>query len=165
MRKIIIGIISIVFIILLISKLNHEDEEIRVRIISNGNKASDLKDKKIAKDLTICYLNIIYHAEYDKFKNNIEETYDDLENMLLEEGISANVSFSYHTLYNKTYNNNAIKNDSKLTLYVILGKGEGENWWGSVYPKFLSISSEEEIKYESLIMKVLGIKENCDDSN
>lgn len=158
MRRIIIVIISVICFILFISKCNKNDEEIRVRIISNGNSEIDLKNKKIAKNITICYLNLIFNEEYDKFKSNIEKTYKDLEGILLDEGIKSNISFSNHTLYNKTYNNTAIKNEKKLTLYIVLGSGKGENWWGSIYPKFLSISSEEEYKYESLILKALKIK-------
>lgn len=158
MRKIIIVIIAVICIILFISKSNNNDEEIRVRIISNGNNDIDLKNKKTAKNITICYLNMIYSDEYDTFKSNIEKTYKELENVLLEEGIKSSVSFSNHTLYNKTYNNTAIKNEEKLTLYIVLGSGKGENWWGSIYPKFLSVSSEEEYKYESLILKALKIK-------
>lgn len=66
------------------------------------------------------------------------------------------VSLSNHTLYNKTYNNSAVKNTSELTFYVVLGRGEGSNWWGTVYPEFLLVSSSEEVHYESLILSIFN---------
>ena len=80
---------------------------------------------------------------------------DDFE-IMLEKVLSTDctISFDKHTLYNKTYNNSAIKNETTLVLLVVIGSGGGSNWWGTVYPEFLDISSSEEVKYESLIVNL-----------
>ena len=67
---------------------------------------------------------------------------------------SVEVQFENHTLYNKTYNNNAVKNTNEMALYVIIGEGKGDNWWGTVYPEFLEVNGSEEVKYESLILSI-----------
>ncbi|UKI50440.1 MAG: hypothetical protein L6U99_03150 [Clostridium sp.] len=36
----------------------------------------------------------------------------------------------------KTYNDTAILNEKCYCLYVVINKGMGDNWWGSVFPKF-----------------------------
>ena len=40
-----------------------------------------------------------------------------------------------------------------MTLYVIIGEGKGSNWWGTVYPEFLTVNGSEEVKYEKSNIK------------
>lgn len=154
MRKIIIAILAIACLIGLATKGNKE-EEIRVRIIPNSDSSGDLEEKERVKEVVLCYLNTIYDSAYDKCMENIRSTYQDLQNCLSELKYKASVSFDKHTLYNKTYNDSAIKNTEAYTLYVVLGDGAGDNWWGSIYPKFLNVSGDTEIKYESLFVNVV----------
>ncbi|MDE7105897.1 MAG: stage II sporulation protein R [Anaeroplasmataceae bacterium] len=154
MRKILIVGIIILFVVMLFTK-SQEEKEIRVRIIPNSDEVADLKVKEKAKDITICYLKEAYDEDYEIYLNNIKNTMSSFENVIEKElKKSVEVEFGNHTLYNKTYNNSAVKNTSKLTLYVVIGKGEGSNWWGTVYPEFLSVSSSEEVQYESLILSI-----------
>lgn len=154
MRKILIAILVIACLIGLFTKGN-EEEEIRVRIIPSGDSIKDLEEKEEVKEVVLCYLNKVYDPSYDECMKNIRSTYTDLEDCLDELKYDASVSFDKHTLYNKTYNDNAIKNTEEYTLYVVLGDGVGDNWWGSIYPKFLSVSGDTEIKYESLFVNVV----------
>ena len=55
---------------------------------------------------------------------------------------------------NKTYNNNVIENSNELTLYIEIGTGKGSNWWGTVYPEFLIVSSSEVMEYESIFVNI-----------
>ena len=64
------------------------------------------------------------------------------------------ITFDNHTLYNKTYNNNVIKNSNELTLYIEIGNGKGSNWWGTVYPDFLLVNSSEVMEYESIFVNI-----------
>ena len=156
MRKIIIVILIIAFIGVFFLNQN-EEKEIRVRIIPNSNSAYDLKVKEEAKAITICYLNEARSDNYYIYINNINKTLKKFENALekeLKENVS--VELSNHTLYNKTYNNNAVENTSQMTLYVVIGNGEGSNWWGTIYPEFLEVNSSDEIKYESLILSIFN---------
>lgn len=153
MRRIIIIFLAIFCFFII---LNHkETKEIRVRIIPNSDSRIDLDVKNQAKDITICYLKEAYSENYDIFLDNIEKTKREF-NILLEKELNrtVEVSLGNHTLYNKTYNNSAVKNTSQMVLYIIIGNGNGSNWWGTVYPEFLEVSSSEEIKYESLIVRI-----------
>lgn len=154
MRKIIIAGLIILCVILLFTR-SQEEKEIRVRIIPNSDEASDLKVKEIAKNITVCYLKEAYDDNYNSYLNNIKETIPYFESALekeLKENVE--VQLGNHTLYNKTYNNSAVKNTSEMTLYVVIGEGKGSNWWGTVYPEFLEVNSSEEVKYESLILSI-----------
>lgn len=145
----------LLFAIFIFSFINNEfkEKEIRVRIIPNSNETSDLIVKEKAKDYVVFYLKEAFNSDYNIFIDNINKTKNQFE-ILLEKVLATDctINFGNHTLYNKTYNNSAIKNEDALVLYVIIGKGKGSNWWGTVYPNFLEISSSEEIKYESLIV-------------
>ena len=160
MRKLLLLVILVLFVVALINKNN--DEEIRVRIIPNSNSDVDLKIKEECKGIVAEYLYYIYNRDYKACIENINSTINELERILEIRFIEVDVSFSKHTLYNKAYNNNAVKNENHYTLYIILGDGNGDNWWGTVYPDLLQISSEDEIKYESLLVNVINkIKENA----
>lgn len=154
MRKILIAGIIILCVVMVFFRVQ-EKKEIRVRIIPNSDEVSDLKVKEEAKNITICYLKKAYDENYNSYLDNLKKTISSFE-MALEKELKENVEVQLgnHTLYNKTYNNNAVKNTSEMTLYVIIGEGKGSNWWGTVYPEFLEVSSSEEVKYESLILSI-----------
>lgn len=156
MRKLALVVIFIVFIISVFFNMSKE-KEIRVRIIPNSNNISDLEEKDEVKDIIICYLNNIYDEDYDIYFNNISATYKELENVLNDKYNNISISFDKHTLYNKAYNDIEVKNEEAYTLYVVIGSGSGNNWWSSIYPKFLVIGGDEVIKYESLLYNVFKI--------
>ncbi len=153
MRKLLL--ILLIFVSFVIVLKNKDSKEIRVRIIPNSDSKKDLDVKEKVKNITICYLKNAYNENYNTFIDNIEKTKDDFI-ILLENNLNEKIKldFSNHTLYNKTYNNSAVKNTNQKVLYIIIGNGNGSNWWGTVYPEFLEISSSEEIKYESLIVRI-----------
>lgn len=153
MRKFILIIIALLFIISLIN-IHDGKEEIRVRIIPNSNSGVDLSLKEKAKSITCCYLNKVYDSNYNECINNIKMTMDEFEDVLTKEIGKITISFDKHTLYNKTYNDNAVKNEKYYTLYIVIGDGKGSNWWGTIYPNLLEISSSDEIKYESLFVNL-----------
>ena len=156
MRKILIVGIIIAFVWVLFLNMN-EEKEIRVRVIPNSDTALDLQDKEKAKAMTICYMRQAYDESYSVYLDNLNKTIpafkDAIENELKK---NVEIHLGNHTLYNKTYNNNAVKNTNEMTLYVVIGEGKGDNWWGTVYPEFLEVSSSEEIKYESLILSIFN---------
>ncbi len=154
MRKILIGILILVCVVVLFHHSQKEDE-IRVRIIPNTDMQKDLAIKEDAKDITVCYLKEAYSKDYHEYLDNIKNTMGDFAVLLEKElGQSVKIDLGNHTLYNKTYNNSAIENTNEMTLYIILGAGKGSNWWGTVYPEFLEVSSSEEVRYESLILSI-----------
>lgn len=154
MRKIILVIIVVLAIITFLAR-EDEEKEIRVRIIPNSQSQSDLEVKNQIKGIVLSYLDIVYDSNYNECYANIKNTYKDLEYTLNNEFDDIDVSFEKHTLYNKTYNDNAVKNTEAYTLYVVIGQGKGSNWWGSVYPKFLSVEGDTEISYESLLVNII----------
>lgn len=154
MRKfLIVGLILLCAIMVFMK--TQEKKEIRVRVIPNSNTKEDLEIKETAKTITICYLKEAYNQEYSVYLSNLKSTISTFEAALKKElNQKVEVQLGNHTLYNKTYNNSAVKNTNEMTLYIILGEGKGDNWWGTVYPEFLEVNSSEEVKYESLILSI-----------
>lgn len=154
MRRFFLFVLVVFFIFSLLNKKS-ENEEIRVRVIPNSNEKSDLIIKKEVVQYVVFYLKNAYDEEYKIYEENINATKKQFEYFLEEViNIDCTITFDKHTLYNKTYNNSAVKNEETMTLLVVIGEGAGDNWWGTVYPEFLDISSDEEIKYESLIIRM-----------
>ena len=157
MRKTTFIILVIVCIIIMINNIGDDNKEIRVRIIPNSNGEKDLYEKQIVKNVVICYLKEAYDENYNYYIDNINSKLQYLENVIAE-NIDQNViiNFGNHTLYNKTYNSSVVKNTIELTLLVTIGKGQGDNWWGTVYPDFLLVNGQEVMKYESLFIKLFN---------
>lgn len=154
MRKfLIVGLVLLCAVMVFMR--TQEKKEIRVRVIPNGDTVEDLKIKEKAKNITICYLKKAYDPEYSIYLSNLKSTTSSFQAILKKElNQKVEVQLGNHTLYNKTYNNTAVKNTNEMTLYVVLGEGKGDNWWGTVYPEFLEVNSSEEVKYESLILSI-----------
>lgn len=158
MRKLLLIPIAVIFIFVILNQ--KENNDIRVRIIPNSNSINDLKVKEEVKGLVGEYLKAIYDKDYEVCKKNIESSIDELKIILNKHYNDVDVSFDKHTLYNKTYNDNAIKNENTYTLYIEIGDARGDNWWGTIYPNLLEISSSNEYQYESLFVNLINkIKE------
>lgn len=154
MKKIFI-VLFLVIISITIYINNSNSEEIRLRIIPNSNEPSDILVKEEVKNAVIYYLESIYVDDYHKYVEKINESMAFLESIIEANYVSCSMDFSKHTLYNKEYNGSAIKNKSTLTLVITLGEGNGSNWWGSIYPEYLGISSSDVVRYESLFANLI----------
>lgn len=157
MRKILFILIIIVCVVVMINNIGDNNKEIRVRIVPNSNEVDDLQEKQIVKDITICYLKEAYDEDYNIYINNIEKGKVKLKEVIVE-NIKEDVliNFGNHTLYNKTYNNMVVENSTELTLLITIGRGLGDNWWGTVYPEFLSVNSGDVLKYESVFVELFN---------
>ena len=157
MRKILFILIIIVCVVVMINNIGDNNKEIRVRIVPNSNEVDDLQEKQIVKDITICYLKEAYDEDYNIYINNIEKGKVKLKEVIVE-NIKEDVliNFGNHTLYNKTYNNMVVENSTELTLLITIGRGLGDNWWGTVYPEFLSVNSSDVLEYESVFVELFN---------
>ena len=96
--------------------------------------------------------HLVTFVDHDDVVNNLYY----FDTMSLIKKYKADILISNRFLWyeNNTYVDNAIKDEEAYTLYIILGEGKGSNWWGTIYPEFLGISSEEEIKYKSFFYEL-----------
>ncbi len=152
MKKTVIVIIILIFLVAFFLK-EPASKEIRTRIIPNSNSEIDLKEKEEVKEIVIKFLKENYNKDKEKYINNINKNVSKLKNETKKINENVKVELVNHNFYNKTYNGNSVKNEKVLTLLVTINEGKGDNWWGSIYPEFLEVKSDEVIEYESYILK------------
>lgn len=124
--------------------LNKNDDEIRIRVISNSNSESDLK----YKDEVVSYLKEEVLNDIQLTDHYLENNYKTIEQILNKEFDDISVSYEYHTFKNKTYNDIALENKEFKTLLIYIGHGEGSNWWGSIFDNSLQYESTDEVIYK-----------------
>ena len=147
MKKI---IILLILILLLIFTFNDkETSQIRVRIIPKDNSLESLEIKEEVKEITINFLKENYNDDFNKYKESISNNLHIFNKKV--EKYEAKAEFKYHTFYDKSYNDNSVKNETVLTFLVKINEASGDNWWGVIYPEFLDLNSSETLEYKSFI--------------
>ena len=121
-----------------------EDEEIRIRVISNSDSEIDI----IYKEKVVTFLKDEILLKEKLNDQYFEENYKNIENILNVEFDDIVVKYENHTFVNKTYNGSAVENKEYKTLLILIGDGCGSNWWGSVFDETLQYESDSEVKYE-----------------
>lgn len=148
------GFFIVILILFIIMFPNLEKrEEIRVRVIPKSNSIVDLQRKKEVKDKL---KEILQEYEiYKSYKELDEALSKNVEKINEELGKDVSVTYDYHNFEEKTYDGNIIDKTNCKTLLVIILDGQGDNWWGTLYPSFLGIESEEKLTYESYLLKLI----------
>lgn len=102
---------------------NLSENLIRLHIIANSNSEEDQKIKLDVRD------GLLKAATYDAVK--LKER---ANTILQGTGYGAEVCYRKRYVPEKSYKNIALPEGEYTCLDVILGKGEGENWWCVAYP-------------------------------
>lgn len=135
---------KIIFIILVIISsiyiYNLEDEEIRVRIISNSNNELDIEYKEEVRIIVEEFLNKNDSNNIDDYiKNNLEILKEQINNEEVK------VEYKKINFPLKSYNNKVLENKYVKTLLITINKGKGDNYWGILYPEYLNLNDEKVI--------------------
>ncbi len=154
-RKYLIIIFIIIALFFVFINKETSNSEIRVRVVPASNEECDLKIKEEVVLIVRDFLYENYNENKNKYINNINLSLNEFKNDLNEK-YNAKVSFSNSTLYNKTYNDKELKNEETLLFLVVIEEGQGDNWWGSIYPKFLEIESIDEVKHKSYFAELFS---------
>ena len=124
--------------------LNREDDEIRIRVISNSELQSDIE----YKEEVVKYLKDEILINEELTKRYFEKNYSKIQQQLNNKFENIKVTFEKHTFKNKTYNGSVLKDEEYPTLLIVIGEGLGPNWWGSIFDEALKNESSEEIVYQ-----------------
>ena len=79
-----------------------------------------------------------------------------LENINVKEDFVIKYGINYFP--EKEYKGNIYKEDNYESLVIILGNGEGENWWCVLFPPLCLMdveTTEENIEYEFILKKII----------
>ncbi len=138
-------------------------EAIRIRIISNSNNISDLKNKYVIKDKLESYLySLLKNSKsIDEAREIINDNKDNIDK-LIKENSSLTYSFNFGMNYfpRKTYKGVLYKEGYYESLEVKLGSGIGDNYWCVLFPPLCMVDENEipgDVSYKLYIKKVLKI--------
>ena len=96
----------------------------------------------------------------DEINNNIPTLSKDIDKYL--NGINYNnnfdINFGYNYFPKKIYKGVEYKEGMYESLVVILGNGEGNNWWCVLFPPICMIEAEEssDIEYTTMVKEVVN---------
>ena len=104
---------------------NLQDKLLRLHIIANSNSEKDQQIKLNIRD------KLLSLGSLDR--DELLETAND-ELLIINAGYGAEVSYKKRYVPQKSYKNIALPEGIYTCLDVVLGRGEGENWWCIAYP-------------------------------
>jgi len=131
------------------------DHVLRLHVIANSNSKRDQELKFAVRDAVISKLNLLI-SDYDNKEEiasvvlmHSDVILSEAKNELVKNGCKDPVSLSYGKSYfNEKRNSSfAFPSGEYDAIRITIGKGEGENWWGVMYPSF---SMPDEEKYEKM---------------
>lgn len=122
-------------------------EILRFHVLANSDNASDQQLKLEVRTLLLqsIYENLEENATKDETKLYITSHYADLENVaeeyMAEKGYdySAHIELGYSYFPTKTYGDMVFPCGEYEAVRVLIGKGEGRNWWCVLYPQLCFI--------------------------
>jgi stage II sporulation protein R len=131
-------IFIVITLAVLIASLGGEGEVARIHILAN----SDLeKDREIKMKVVEEVGEIFSEREFDSLEEGLSSIAEEVEKtaneVLLREGAGylAKAQVVYRHFESRALSNALFPEGEYLTLTVVLGKGEGKNFWSVMFPR------------------------------
>ena len=141
------------------------DEAIRLRVIANSNSQYDQNMKiKVRNELQQEVFNLLKDTKgIDEARSIITNNLDSIDNNIYKTlqnnnyNMDYKVNFGFNYFPSKEYKGITYDEGMYESLYVTLGKGEGDNWWCVLFPPLCLIEAEEsdEIEYKSFVQELI----------
>lgn len=125
------------------AKSNIEDSVVRLHVIANSDSEQDQQLKIKVRDAVVCYLrdklSVAESAEETKIiidaelKGIASVASDEIKTNGFDYGVSAQLGkFDFPT---KRYGDTQLPAGEYNSLRVVIGNGEGQNWWCVLFPQ------------------------------
>ena len=141
------------------------DEAIRLRVIANSNSQYDQNMKiKVRNELQQEVFNLLKDTKgIDEARSIITNNLDSIDNNIYKTlqnnnyNMDYKVNFGFNYFPSKEYKGITYDEGMYESLYVTLGKGEGDNWWCVLFPPLCLIEAEEsdEVEYKSFVQELI----------
>ena len=172
MKKIIFPTICILLSAMLIAVIPTEadaaiyEDTVRLHILAPSDSIEDQTLKlKIRDKVLLKYSSLLSDSKSsdeakDKIKNSERLIRDDCEKWIAEEGYAypVSVNLTYEWYETREYSDFVLPAGEYASLKIIIGEGEGQNWWCVMYPPLCldaAISKSEE-KYTDEEYKLIS---------
>lgn len=126
----------------LFSAENLYDSVIRIHVLANSDSAEDQANKLLVRDhiLEFAKENLPQNSNREEaealLRENLEQMEEDTALFLDENGIDMPVKITLSEEYYPTreYSSLSLPSGNYLSLRVLLGEAEGQNWWCVLFP-------------------------------
>lgn len=146
-----------------------KDSLIRFHVIANSDSDEDQQLKLKVKNKVIDYLYPYLKCSdsLDNSRKIINDNIDNIkalaESVINEEGYSynVNVQLSRENFPDKSYGNIVLPQGNYEAFRIIIGSGEGRNWWCVMFPPLCFVDeSKAEVEYDKFEEEIEKQKKN-----
>lgn len=151
----------------LIDDIKIPDEAIRLRVVANSDNKSDQNTKlKVSIKVQDRLYNLLKDTQNikearQKIEANLDLIDEDIANTLKQNQADYpyRLDYGYHYFPEKTYQGVTYEEGSYESLYITLGKGDGQNWWCVLFPPLCimeaSSNDTDQIEYHSFVKDMI----------
>ena len=109
------------------------DNLIRLHVSANSNSP---RDQYLKRQVRKKVQRIAVDGSYSNVNEMVEDVEKNIGKFISEKGYNydLDVNFGKYTFPDRTYGNITLPADEYLALNIILGRGEGSNWWCVLLP-------------------------------
>ncbi len=146
-----------------------KDSLIRFHVIANSDSDEDQQLKLKVKNKVIEYL-YPYLSESKSLddsrqiiKDNMDEVKMLAEEVIREEGYNykVNIQLSRENFPDKSYGNIVLPQGNYEAFRIIIGEGEGRNWWCVMFPPLCFVDeSKAEVEYDKVEKRIKDQQDN-----
>lgn len=130
---------------------NLQEKMIRLHVIANSDSDADQNLKLCVRDAVLCRAEDILRQSTDmtEARARLRDSLPDIGDAAAQElaaqgsGYSVSVALEDTEFPRKTYDGFALPAGEYLALRVVIGAGEGRNWWCVVYPPLCTTAACE----------------------
>ena len=128
-----------------------QEKMIRLHVIANSDSDADQTLKLCVRDAVLCRAEEILRqsADMTEARARLRDSLPDIGDAAAQElaaqgsGYSVSVALEDTEFPRKTYDGFALPAGEYMALRVVIGAGEGRNWWCVVYPPLCSAAACE----------------------
>lgn len=133
--------------------VDYKEKLIRFHVLANSNSEEDQNLKLKVRDAIIEYLQpkLINSNSIEESEEIIISEYDNLEkigkNIIEENGYDYDikVGIEYSNFPTKQYSNVVLPSGEYKALKIIIGSGQGKNWWCVMFPPLCFVDEQKGI--------------------
>lgn len=139
----------------------HGEEEIysstiRLHVLANSDSEEDQAEKLLVRDAVLTYLEASL-TQNDTYESALSAVSDHLESIreraeeTLDGKYAVRVELGREKYPVRQYENYTLPAGEYTSLRVLIGEGEGKNWWCVLFPRLCTSRATEEEVYEDFI--------------
>jgi stage II sporulation protein R len=162
MKKFVTGILSILTAMLIVAALPTEadagiyDDTLRLHILAASDSEEDQAEKLLVRDAVLAYLedSLAQSGSYDSALSSVGDHLEGIRKRA-EEALgnkyAVRVELGREKYPVRQYENYSLPAGKYTSLRVLIGEGEGKNWWCVLFPRLCTSRATEEEMYEEFI--------------